>query len=59
MAQSADLKELSGLSLNTLCGVDDHDGAVSRHQGAVGILGEVLMSGGIENVDTVTVVFEL
>ena len=38
MAQGAHLEQLDGLRLNALCGVDDHDGRVCRHQGAVGIL---------------------
>ena len=43
----ADFKELSGLGLHALAGVDDHDGGVRRHQGAVGVLGEVLVAGGV------------
>ena len=41
VAQCANLEQLDGLGLNTLGGVDDHDGAVRRHQGTVGILTEV------------------
>ena len=55
----ADLEELAGLGLNTLGRVNDHDGAVRRHQGAVGILREVLMARGVQNVDTKALVLEL
>jgi len=59
MAQGAHLEQLDGLRLNALCGVDDHDGRVCRHQGAVGILREVLMAGGVQNVHALTGVVEL
>ena len=29
-AQAADFEKLAGLRLNTLCGVDDHDGRIDR-----------------------------
>ena len=59
MPHGADLKELSGLRLDALGGVDDHHGAVGSHQGAVGVLGEVLMPGGIQNIDAIALVFKL
>ena len=59
MAHYADLEQLTGLVLNALCRVDHHYSAVCRHQGTVGILGEVLVSGGIEDIYAVTVVVEL
>ena len=59
MAQGADLEQLDGLGLNALGGVDDHDGGIRRHQGAVGILGEVLVAGGIQNVDALALIVEL
>ena len=59
MAQGADLEQLDGLGLNTLGGVDDHDGGIRRHQGTVGILGEVLVAGGIQNVDALALIVEL
>ena len=57
--QGADLEQLPGLRLHALGAVDDHDGAVSSHQGPVSVLGEVLMAGGIQNVDAEAVVLEL
>ena len=47
------LEQLDGLRLNTLGSVDDHDSGVSRHQGTVGILREILMSRCIQDVDTI------
>ena len=58
-AQAADLEQLHRLLLHALGVVDEHHGAVRGHQRAVGILGEVLMSGGIQNVDAVAVEVEL
>ena len=55
----ADLEELPRLGLDALGRVDDHDGGVRRHQGPVGVLGEVLVAGGIQNVDAVALVFKL
>ena len=57
MAQT--LNSFRGLGLNTLGAVDDHDGRVSSHQGTVGILREVLVTGGIQNVDAESVILEL
>ena len=59
MAHGADPEELAGLGLHALGAVDDHDGAVRRHEGAVGILGEVLVAGGVQDVDAVAIVLEL
>ena len=59
MAQCADLKQLDGLGLNALGGVNDHNGAVSRHQGTVGILTEVLVARGVQNVDALALIIEL
>ena len=57
--QGADPEELSRLGLHALGGVDDHDGGVRRHEGAVGVLGEVLVSRGVQDIDAVAVVLEL
>ena len=57
--QGADLEELSGLGFHALAAVDDHDGGVRGHQGPVGVLGAVLVTRGVENVDAVAVVGEL
>ena len=59
VAQGADLEQLNGLGLNALGGVDDHDGRVRRHQGAVGILREVLMARRVQDVDTLARIVEL
>ena len=59
VAQGADLKELARLRLDALGAVDDHHGAVRRHQRAVGILGKVLVARGVEDVDAVAAVLEL
>ena len=55
----AHLEEFSCLGLYALGGVDDHDGAVGGHEGAVGVLGEVLVAGGVQNVDAEALVLEL
>ena len=57
--QSADLEELAGLGLHTLGPVNDHHRTVGSHEGAVGILGKVLVAGGIQDVDAEAVVAEL
>ena len=44
------LEQLDGLGLDALGGVDDHDGGVGSHERTVGILGEVLVAGGVEDV---------
>ena len=59
MPQRADLEQLDRLRLNALGRVDDHDGRVGRHQGAVGIFGEVLVARGIEDIDALALVMEL
>ena len=59
VTQRADLKELLGLGLDALSAVDDHDRGVGGHKGTVGILREVLVAGGIEDVDAGAVVGEL
>ena len=59
MAQCADTEELARLRLDALCAVNDHHRAVRRHERAVGVLGEVLMTRGVENVDAEAAVLEL
>ena len=59
MPHSADLEELSGLILDTLGGVDYHYCRVGSHKGAVGVLREVLMSRGIQNINAEALVLEL
>ena len=58
-AHRTNLKQLAGLRLDALGGVNDHHRRVSRHQRAVGILREVLMTRGIQNVDALTLIAEL
>ena len=53
------LEELAGLRLDALCGVDDHDGGVRRHKRPIRVLGEVLVAGGVEDVDTEALVLKL
>ena len=59
VAQAADLEQLDRLRLDALGGVDEHHGAVRCDEHAVGVLGEVLVAGGIQNVDVVSVKLEL
>ena len=59
VTQRTDLKELFGLGLDALGAVDDHDRGVGGHKGTVGILREVLVAGGIEDVDAGAVIGEL
>jgi hypothetical protein len=48
---TADLGELARLRLDAAGGVDQHDGTVRGHQRPVGILAEVAVSRGVEDVD--------
>ena len=59
IAQAADLEELDGLRLHALGRVDEHHGAVRRDEHAVGVLREVLVAGGIQNVDVEAVELKL
>ena len=56
---AADLKEFDGLGLYAFGYVNEHDGAVYGHQRAVGILAEILVTRGVEDVDAEPVVVEL
>ena len=58
-ALTADGKELDGLRLDTFRAVKEHDRGVCRTERAVGILGEVLVAGGVKDIDAVAVVVEL
>jgi hypothetical protein len=49
--ESAYLEQLAGLFLDSLAVVQKHHGAIRRHQGAVGVLGEVLVARSVEQVD--------
>ena len=59
MAHDADLKQLDGLGLHALGAVDHHDRGVRSHQGAICVLGEVLVSGRVQNIDAIPLVVEL
>ena len=58
-AHDADFKQFDRLCLDTLGAVDHHDGRIRSHQCTVGIFGEVLMSGSIQNVDAESVIVKL
>ena len=51
VAQAADLEQLQGLGLDTLGGVDDHDGGIHGRQRAVGVFGKVTVTGRVEQVE--------
>ena len=59
MAHGAYLEKLSGLGLNALCSINYHNGGVRRHEGAVGVLREVLMARSVQNIDAVAVILKL
>jgi hypothetical protein len=52
-------KSLRVCALDALAGVDDHEGGVHGGEHAVGVLGEVLVAGGVEQVDRAAAVVEL
>ena len=51
VAQPAHLHQFHGALFHALGGVDHHQGGVHRRQGAIGVLGEVGMAGGVQQVD--------
>ena len=55
----ADLEQLAGALLDALARVDDHDDGVDGGEDAVGVLGEVAVSGGVQEVHAVALVVEL
>ncbi len=56
---AAHLEQLAGLGFKALGGVLEHHRVVGGGQGAVGVLREVLVAGGVEQVDRAAVVVEL
>ena len=56
---AAHLEELARLRLDALARVDHHERGVHGREHAVGVLGEVLVAGGVEQVDRVAAVVEL
>ena len=59
VAQGTHTEQLLGLRLDALCSVDHHDCRVGSHERAVRVLGKVLVTRGVEDVDANTVVVEL
>ena len=59
VAQAADLEQLARARLDTLGGVDHHDGRVDRRQGAVGVLAEVLVARRVKQVEDRAAIFEM
>ena len=59
MPHGTDLEQLPGLGFHALGAVNDHDGGIRGHQGAVGILREILVARGIQNVDAEALILEL
>jgi hypothetical protein len=59
VAHAADVEQLDGLRFHALGGVDHHQRRVDRRQHAVGVFREVLVAGGVEQVDDVVAEFEL
>ncbi len=58
-AHAADFEQLDCLLFDAFGSVNHHDRGVCGNQRAVGVFRKVLMPGGIENVDAVSVVFKL
>jgi hypothetical protein len=54
----ANFEQLERLRLDATRGVKDHDGTVDRGEGAVRIFGEVLVAGGVEQVDVMSAVWK-
>ena len=59
IAHAADFHQLAGLGLDPLGAVDHHHGTVHRRQDPVGVFGEVLVTGGVEEIHLVIAVVEL
>ena len=58
VAQAADLEQLQRARLDALGGVDDHDRGIDRRQRAVGVVGEILVAGRVEQVEDVVAILE-
>ena len=59
LALAADLEQLERLGLDALGGVEHHHRGVGGGQHPVGVLGEVAVAGGVEQVDDAVAVGEL
>jgi hypothetical protein len=51
VAQAAYFEQFSCLRFDALGRVDNHDGAIDGGEGAVGVLGKILVAGGIDEVE--------
>ena len=58
-ALTTDFKELAGLSFDTFTGIDDHDHGIDGGEHAISVLGKILVTGSIEEIDAVAVVIKL
>jgi hypothetical protein len=58
-AHAAHVEQLDGLRFHTLGRIDHHQRGVHRGQHAVGIFGEILVTGRVEQVNHVVAVFKL
>ena len=55
LAHSTDFHQFACLCLNTFGSVNDDNGTIDSSQGAKGVLGKILVTWGIENIDLVAV----
>ena len=58
LAHAADFHQFAGLCLDTFGGVNDDDDAIDGGEGAISVFGEVLVAGGVEDVDLVAFIVE-
>ena len=59
IAQTGNFHQLTGTIFYTFCGVDNHQAAVHRRQGTIGIFREVFVPRGIEQVNQAVVIRKL
>ena len=59
VAQAADLEQLAGARLDALGGVDHHDRRVDGGEGAIGVLGKVLVARRVEKIEHRAAVLEM
>ena len=59
VTQAADLEQLAGARLDALGGVDHHHRRIDGGQGAVGVLGEVLVTRRVEQVEDRAAILEM
>src|SRR5690606_699137 len=56
--KTTNLKQLPGLLFDPLGSIDDHDGGVYGGQSAVGVLGEVLVTRSVDQIEYMIVVLK-